>query len=44
MTANAMAEERHRCLHAGMDDYLAKPFSPEALYQLLENLPMPLVV
>jgi PAS domain S-box-containing protein len=39
MTASAMAEERQRCLDAGMDDYLAKPVSVERLYQLLENLP-----
>ena len=42
MTANAMGDERQRCLDAGMDDYLAKPFSMDCLYQLLEGLPAPL--
>ena len=35
MTANAFEEDRQRCLDAGMTDFLAKPFQPEALYTLL---------
>jgi len=37
VTANASDEDRRRCLAAGMDDYLAKPFDREALNRVLER-------
>ncbi len=41
MTASAFAEERQQCLDAGMDDHLAKPVDPDALYTaLLKWLPV----
>ncbi len=35
LTANAMKEDREKCLSSGMDDYLSKPFKPEDLESLL---------
>ena len=35
MTANAMEGDRERCIAAGMDDYISKPFEPEQLQALI---------
>ncbi|MGE0053855.1 MAG: response regulator [Hyphomicrobium sp.] len=35
VTANAFAEDRTRCLDAGMDDYISKPYSEDTLIRTL---------
>ncbi len=37
VTADALPENRQRCLEAGMDDYLAKPFRSAELAQILDR-------
>lgn len=37
MTADATEAHRRSCLAAGMDGYLAKPLTPEAVAELLER-------
>ena len=39
LTAHAMDADRDRCMAAGMDAYLTKPYSAEDLVCTLENLP-----
>jgi PAS domain S-box-containing protein len=38
LTAHAMQEDRARCLAAGMDGYVAKPFNSKELLQLIDKL------
>jgi len=36
LTANAMQSDRTRCIDAGMDDYIAKPFKPDQIAAILQ--------
>jgi two-component system sensor histidine kinase/response regulator len=37
LTVNATKEDRDKCLKAGMDDYMAKPFKPQLLADILKK-------
>ena|GEM_PF-2773513 len=36
MTAHALAGDRERCIEAGMDDYICKPFKPDEMKEKLD--------
>ncbi|MCF8307636.1 MAG: response regulator [Bacteroidales bacterium] len=38
ITAYAIEHDRVKCLNAGMDEYLTKPFRPEELLELIERM------
>jgi signal transduction histidine kinase/CheY-like chemotaxis protein/tetratricopeptide (TPR) repeat protein len=37
LTAHSIAAAEERCLHAGMDGCIAKPFQPEELFRIIES-------
>lgn len=37
LTANAMESDRHRCLNAGMSDFVPKPFNKDVLFSTLHQ-------
>ncbi len=37
ITANTLDNDRERCLKAGMNDYLAKPFSTQELFNVIKK-------
>ena len=41
LTANAFEDDRHACLAAGMDDFMVKPVSPDALRNALTRWAKP---
>ena len=38
LTANTLDNDKDKCIDAGMNDYLAKPFTAQELYKVLDNV------
>ena len=38
ITANAMLGDKEKCLSAGIDDYISKPFQPAALLEKIKKI------
>jgi CheY-like chemotaxis protein len=36
LTANTLDNDKDKCIQAGMNDYLPKPFTPDELYDIIE--------
>lgn len=41
LTAHVMKEDQARCLRVGMDEYLSKPISADALFEAIERVTLP---